>query len=260
MSHPNVTEVDGKLKYREDAPATDFEAFKTVAYSRRSVRVFDGTPIPEPILKECFEIALRAPNSSNLQPWEFYRVKTPETKAALAIACQGQQAARTAAELIVCVARTNTWPKHSLGMTELIEGALPPGLTVPAIVSEYYNRKTFLMYRMGPLGIYGVFRRLIVWIRGFREVMPREPHDRRQLALWAVKSTALACENLMLAFRAAGFDSCPMEGFDGVRVARLLKLPRDAQIVMVIGAGRRAINGVYNPPVRYPMEEFIKEV
>ena len=30
--------------------------------------------------------------------------------------------------------------------------------------------------------------------------------------LWATKTTALACENLVLALRAYGFDSCMMEG------------------------------------------------
>ena len=34
------------------------------------------------------------------------------------------------------------------------------------------------------------------------------------MAVWAHKSTALACENLMLSLRAYGYDSCPMEGMD----------------------------------------------
>jgi len=48
----------------------------------------------------------------------------------------------------------------------------------------------------------------------------------------------------MLALRAAGYDSCAMEGFDEPRVKRLLKLPRAARVVMVIAAGRRAEGGV----------------
>lgn len=37
-----------------------------------------------------------APNSSNLQPWEFFVIRTPDLKTRLAEACLGQNAARTA--------------------------------------------------------------------------------------------------------------------------------------------------------------------
>lgn len=56
----------------------------------------------------------------------------------------------------------------------------------------------------------------------------------------------------MLALRAHGFDSCPMEGFDAKRVARLLKLPADAEIVMGVGAGERASDGAYDPGMYDP--------
>jgi nitroreductase len=77
---------------------------------------------------------------------------------------------------------------------------------------------------------------------------------------WAVKSSALACENLMLAFRAAGYDSCAMEGMDEVRVRRALGLGSDAIVTMVIGAGRRRPGGIYGPRIRLPRERFIKTV
>ena len=52
------------------------------------------------------------------------------------------------------------------------------------------------------------------------------------------KTTALACQNLMMALVAQGYDSCPMEGFDQNRVKRILKLNRNAHIVMVLGVGK----------------------
>jgi nitroreductase len=54
-----------------------------------------------------FDLALLAPNSSNLQPWTFYVVQNPAKKKQLVKACLGQLAAKTASELIVCVARTD---------------------------------------------------------------------------------------------------------------------------------------------------------
>jgi nitroreductase len=52
-------------------------------------------------------LALLAPNSSNLQPWTFYVVQNPTKKKQLVKACLNQLAAKTASELIVCVARTD---------------------------------------------------------------------------------------------------------------------------------------------------------
>jgi len=78
------------------------------------------------------------------------------------------------------------------------------------------------------------------------------------MRVWAIKSTALAAENLMLAFRAYGYDSCPMEGMDEKRVSKLLKLPGDAEVVMVVGAGERADDGVYFPRVKFNRENFIR--
>ena len=78
------------------------------------------------------------------------------------------------------------------------------------------------------------------------------------MKIWAHKSTALACQNLMLALRAYGYDSCPMEGMDSYKIKKLLNLPRKAQISMVISAGKRAENGVYGQQVRFDKSNFIK--
>ena len=80
------------------------------------------------------------------------------------------------------------------------------------------------------------------------------------MRVWAHKSTALACENLMLAFRAFGYDSCPMEGFDPKRVKKLLNLPKKAEVCMIISAGKRAENGVFTPRIRMKRDKFIFEI
>lgn len=78
------------------------------------------------------------------------------------------------------------------------------------------------------------------------------------MRVWSVKTTALACENFMLGMTAQGYDTCPMEGFDEVRVQKLLNLPSDAEVVMVIGCGKRAENGVYGPQVRFDKNLFLR--
>ncbi len=246
----NVPSGDGAL------PPIDWNEFKKVVETRRSVRVFDGTPIPEADVREALDLALLAPNSSNLQPWEFYWVRTPGKRAALVTACLSQPAAKTAAELIVCVARTGTWRAMRARMLEAFAGRKG----VPASAVDYYRKLVPLAYTSGPFGIAARLRGLAMFGLGFFRPVPREPASAAELTTWAVKSTALACENLMLAFRARGWDTCPLEGLDSRRVRKLLALPGDASVVMVIAAGKRAPQGVYGPRLRFDRALFIKEV
>ena len=64
----------------ENVPNIDRKEFIKVVESRRSVRVYKKEQIPEKDVYRCLELALLAANSSNLQAWEFYWVKSPEKK------------------------------------------------------------------------------------------------------------------------------------------------------------------------------------
>lgn len=108
-NQPNfITDESGKSRYYEPAPQDiDVANFRKVIESRRSVRKFTDRTIPSDVLDACLDLALLAPNSSNLQPWTFYVVQSPSKKKQLVKACLNQLAAKTAAELIVCIARTD---------------------------------------------------------------------------------------------------------------------------------------------------------
>ncbi|MDB5036738.1 MAG: nitroreductase family protein [Bacteriovoracaceae bacterium] len=260
-SNSGILQTPPKLNYTEAARETSLQAFRDIVESRRSVRVFTSDPVPDAVIKECLRLALLAPNSSNLQPWEFYWIKTQTIKDKVVEACLSQSAAKTAQALIVCVARTKTWKQRCRQMLEALEkNAVKTGERTPKSVLQYYRKIAPLAYTQGPLGIIGAMKAIAFFALGFFRAMPREPVSQRGMTLWAVKSTALACENLMLAFRASGFDSCPMEGFDSARVKKILKLQRDASVVMVVGAGKRAVNGIYGAQIRFPSNEFIHEV
>lgn len=243
-----------KQRYSEPAIETSFEEFRKVVESRRSVRRFDDTPLPDDVLGDCLDMALLAPNSSNLQPWEFHVVRTPGLKKKMAEACLGQNAARTAQVLVAIVARTQTWQEHCDLMLEHW-----PEETVPGIVDTYYRRLARLHYTQGPLNVLGLGKRAFAAVAGLSRPVPRGPFTQADMKVWAAKSVALGAENFMLALRAHGFDSCPMEGFDEHRVRRLLDLPSDAFVVMVVGCGKRAPDGVYHPRLRFARERFVKE-
>jgi len=81
------------------------------------------------------------------------------------------------------------------------------------------------------------------------------------MRVWAVKSTALGCQNIMMGFAAHGFDTCPMEGHDSSRVKKILGLrSRTSEIVMVIAVGKRDKKGVYGPRIRMNKDRFLKRV
>ena len=76
----------------------------------------------------------------------------------------------------------------------------------------------------------------------------------------AHKSAALAAQNFMISMAAIGYDTCPMEGSDTLRIKRILNLPRGSEINMVIACGVRDPKGIYGPRFRVPFQEVYKEI
>jgi len=246
-----------EFKNGEAAIETNSAEFEKVVRSRRSTRVFTGEKIPEAIMRQCLELTLLAPNSSNLQPWEFYWVRNEQKKKELTRLCLGQPAAVTAQELVVCVARLDTWNRNRRLMLETFaESETPP----PKAAWQYYQKLVPLAYGQGPFYLLGPIKKLLLSLLAIKKTMPRGPAGKADMRVWAHKSTALACENLMLSLRAFGYDSCPMEGMDGTRVRKLLKLPRAAEVCMVISAGKRDLRGIYGQRIRFDKSLFVFEV
>ena len=238
-----------------EAPVTDAQAFYDVVESRRSVRIYAREPVPEEVVRRAMDAALKAPNSSNLQAWEIHWVRAAEKKAKLAEYCLGQPAATTAQELFVFVARPDLWKRNNNRMIAHLRST--PG--TPEKAFQYFEKITKLVYNQGPFGMFRPFKWIWFTVRGLGQPTPREPIHLGHMDVWAHKTTALACQTFMLAARAEGFDSCPMEGLDSKRVKRLLGLPRRAGITMAISMGKRAEGGVYGPRFRFPSEDFIIE-
>ena len=243
-------------QHEESMQKVSPEEFDKIILNRRSVRFYTEEKVPAEVVNKVLDCALLAPNSSNLQPWEFYWVKDETKKAQLVEALLSQPAARTAQELIVAVAKRKSWKKVSTQMLEVLDQKKD----VPKAAKDYYSKIVPLAYTMGPLGIVGLFKKLGVTLMGFTRPIPREPASIADMRVWAVKSTALACENIMLGFSAFGYDTCPMEGYDSSRVKKILSLECGDEVVMVISAGKRDKKGVYGPRIRMPREQFIKIV
>lgn len=236
---------------------TNPQELRKIIENRRSVRVYENTPVPEEIMEDCFDLALLAPNSSNLQPWEFYWIKSAEKKQKLIDICFAQNAAKTAAEIVVFVARIDKVHTHRKQMLEILAR---DGGKVPKALQVYYSKLVPFVYTVGYFSCLAPFKWLLLTILGFFRMVPREPITNSDLQLWATKSTALACENFMLAASAHGFDTCPMEGLDSKRAKKLLGLPDSSVIVMAISVGKRKAEGIYGPRIRFPKEQFVIKV
>ena len=245
-----------KKRYYEVAPKDiDVENFRKVVESRRSVRKFTDKAIPADVLDACLDLALLAPNSSNLQPWTFYVVQNPAKKKQLVKACMSQWSARTASELIVCVARLDRIDE--MAKRNIQEFPFPE---VPPLVKKYYKFIPY-NYKTGYFNALGNFKKVAFKVaRTLDKQMPVTAFNPADSILWATKTTALACENLVLALRAYGFDTCMMEGFDEPLVRKTLNLGDQEYPIMVIGAGERAEDGVFFPQYRFDRSLFIQKV
>lgn len=233
------------------SPTASPAALRALIESRRSVRRFLAEPVPDEVIRDCLELAVLAPNSCNLQPWSFQVIRDPALLARLHPVCMSQNAAR-APLLIAVLARPDTWKQACANVVEYW-----PEPEVPGRIRHFYAKTAPFQYNQGPLGLLGLFKRQLVRLAALRKPLMRTPNSRADMRIWAVKSTALAAENLMLAFQSHGYASCPMEGFDEVRLRRVLDIPRAAIPIMLLAVGRQSEKGVYNPRLRFPLEQHV---
>lgn len=231
------------------------EFFDTVQ-ARRSCRHFTSEPVPPEVINKALDAALIAPNSSNMQLWQFYWVRGSEKKKLLAKFCMGQPAATTAQELIVAVSRWDIWPRNQ----QLILQELKKNPKMPKQAFDYYQKLMPLMYRYGWFNIFSPLKWLAFNAIGFLRPVPRGPVGRAGIFEVMSKSTALACQNFMLAISAQGFGTCPMEGFDESRVKKLLGLNRHSSVTMVIGVGRMDPKGIWGERFRVPRKLSVHEI
>ena len=231
---------------------------------RRSVRHYKDQPIDTDKVKHCIELATLAPNSSNMQLWEYYHITNREMLKKLAIACLNQQSATTAQQMVVFVARQDLYRKRA---KEMIELETQNVLKNSPIAKQEKRLKSWKMYygRIMPFlyfrffGIFGIIRKIIVNIVGvFRPIVYQVSENDMRVVVH--KSCALAAQTFMLAMANEKYDTCPMEGFDSRKVKSILKLPYSAEINMVVSCGIREEQGVWGERMRIPFDEVYRKI
>lgn len=231
--------------------------FFDVIEARRSVRIFDQeSPFNHQVVQKCLEASTLAPNSSNLQLWEFYRIpESSPLKKPLDQLCMKQKAASTARELVVVVTRRDKWKSRAKDNLEYIKETYKESSgTKQKKALSYYSKLIPKLYSKYPF--WSLIKKLIAWFVGLKRPMIREVSE-TAIRISVHKSAALAAMTFMYAMKAEGYDTCPMEGMDSLRVKKLLNLPKDAEISMIIGCGKGMPEGIYGKRFRVPNEEVI---
>ena len=178
---------------------------------RRSVRHYKDLPIDSEKVKHCIELATLAPNSSNMQLWEFYHITNPAILKKLSSACFNQKTATTAQQMVVFVTRQDLHRKRAKKMIELeTQNVLKNS---PKEKHEkrikrwnlYYGTVMPIVYSRF-LRILGIFRTIIVDIVGiFRTITYQVSESDMRVVVH--KTCALAAQTFMLAMASESYDT-----------------------------------------------------
>jgi nitroreductase len=237
--------------------STEKSVSEAIKY-RRSVRVFKNEAIDTEKVKDCIQLATLAPTSSNMQLWEFYHVVSPDCIEQIAKASFDQNAAKTAQQLVIVVTRKDLWRKRVKSNIEYLKAQY--GNKPEADYSKrekfalnYYQKIIPALY-FDFFGIIGMIKFLAFQIIGIFKPIYRQARQ-SDMRIVAHKSAGLAAQNFMISMAAINYDTCPMEGFDSLRIKKILHLPASAEINMILGCGIRATNGIYGERFRIPFKE-----
>lgn len=237
----------------------NISAFENIVNNRRSNRKFDAeVVVPDEVIHKALELAILAPNSSNMQLWEFHWIKDKSLQEKFHPICLNQSAARTAKHLVAFVGRRDLWKSHADWNLNLVKKAI--GDKEPSKREkrgmQYYSILMPLVYRRDWFGISTLTRKLICYIKGFSNPFMRINGNRDQNVI-VHKSCALAAQNFMLAIGAQGYDTCPMEGFDPILARKALGLPKGAELNMIVAVGKGTPEGIHGERKRLPFEETV---
>ncbi|MHB1676187.1 MAG: nitroreductase family protein [Sulfuriferula sp.] len=168
---------------------------------RRSVKAYDPDhSLSEAEIDTLMSLAMLAPTAFNLQNWRFVQVRDKSLRQEIRKVAWDQAQVTDASLLLVLCADLKAWEKDP---ARYWRNASQPiqDFMVPAI-REYYTG---------------------------RDQVQRDE---------AMRSCGIAAMTLMLEAKEMGYDSSPMDGFDFDAVGKLINLPADHVIAMMLAIGK----------------------
>lgn len=174
---------------------------KQAIVNRRSIKHFDSThEMTKSEINELMEHAILSPTSYNVQHWRFIQIQDKDKRQQIEDVSWGQKQVTEASLLLILCADLNAWEKNP----------------------ERY-------WRDAPVEVQDF---LLPMIESFYTNHHQAQRDE------CLRSTGIAAMNIMLMATGMGYDSCPMVGFDFDKVAKIINLPHDHIITMMITVGK----------------------
>ncbi len=234
--------------------------FDQIVNQRRAYRAFDTSiKMPEGVVRNSLENAIKSPSSSNMQLWEFYRIRSKKALKDVTAICLNQPGAKTASEIVVFVSRPDLWKQRQAWHLKRLENV--PSAQVKNKLfgnSEYsYFKEVMPMFYERSFSVFrDIYKYFYIWNKRRKAPFMSDIFD-KHIPIVAQKSTALAAQTFMLSIVAEGYDSLPMEGLDAIRLKKYLGLPKTADINMAIAVGKGAPSGLRSDRFRLPYNEVV---
>jgi len=184
----------------DDISTFSSETFEAIE-KRRAVKHFDEThQFTDKEIEKLLSLAMLSPTSFNIQNWRFLVVKDAELREKIrGVSWDQAQVTDSSLLLILCA--------------DLKAGEKNP--------QRYWKNASKEVQDF-----------IIPAIQKFYTGNEKLQHDE------ALRSIGIAAQTLMLAAKSAGYDSCPMIGFDPQKVAEFINLPKDHIIGMMLVIGK----------------------
>lgn len=193
----------------------------TAIEARRAVKHFDpGYQMSDAEVRSLMSLALLSPTAFNIQNWRFVLVRDPELRKRIRAVAWDQAQVEESSLLIILCADLKAWERDPERYWRNAPREVQDFI-IPAI-DRYY--------------------------RGKAQVQRDE----------AMRSCGIAAQTIMLAAKAMGYDSCPMDGFDFDAVGKLINLPDDHAVAMFVAVGK-ALHGARERGGQLPMNEVVLE-
>jgi nitroreductase len=170
---------------------------------RRSVKAYDASHrMTDNEVNKLISATMLSPTAFNLQHWRWVQVTDMALREKIKAVAWGQSQITDASALFVLCADVQAWQKD---------------------VSRYWENapEDVREFMVGAIDQY---------YRGREQVQRDE----------AMRSGGIIAQTMMLAAKGMGYDTCPIDGFDFDAVAKLINLPEDHLIVMMVVVGKAA--------------------
>ena len=191
----------------------------TAIESRRAIKHYDPNhQISDGDVEKLLSLAVLSPTAFNIQHWRFVVVKDSEQRKKIRAAAWDQAQVTDASLLVLMCADLKAWDRDP-GRYWKNAPVEVQGMLVPAI-TQYYTG---------------------------REQVQRDE---------AMRSCGIAGQTIMLAAKAMGYDSCPMDGFDFDAVGKIINLPEDHIISFMIVVGK-AIKPSWPRPGQLSLDDVV---